>query len=136
METKVEEFKQPSPFVRDSRLRKSFRIKNRVKYNPKLTPAAIIFMKSLDNKKLNISSPQTSLKSSTSTQTYTKVPKIHKINIEYVSSCNETSEESECSFEIDDDRRKLINKKPQLGYRNYFKKLQKKKQFLDFFKKN
>lgn len=135
MESKLEEFKQPSPFVRESRLRKSFRIKNRVKYNPKLTPAALIFMKSLDNKKINYSTPSSSLSPSTLLSTTYTLPTLKIANIEHhrhVNS-NETSDESECSFECDDDRRKLINKQPL--YRNYFKKFQKKKQLLDFFKK-
>lgn len=37
---------QPAAFVRNSKLRKSFRIRHR--YNPKLPPAAVIFMRSIE----------------------------------------------------------------------------------------
>jgi hypothetical protein len=41
----------PNQFVRGSKMRKSFRIRHR--YNPKLPPAAVLFMKSLEQNKVS-----------------------------------------------------------------------------------
>lgn len=113
------EFQTPAPFVRGSRLRKSFRIKNRQRYNAKLPPAAIIFMKSLEVKQ-NSSIHQT-----------LPTTKIEPTN----SNVTVISDESEFDFECEDDDVKLIRKQPVHIYRNSFKKLQKKKRFIDFFKR-
>lgn len=114
----------PTTFVRGSKLRKSFRIRHR--YNSKLPPAAVLFMKSLEHNKV------------------TKFDTIRGKSIFYTTAANLKKDEEETAEEIFDplvdEEEHLIKKSPILRRRTSFKKLSGKKklkfnEFINFFKK-
>lgn len=121
---------QPTPFIRGSNIRKSVRIK-RQRFHNKVPPSALIYMKSLElTSKAHIN--DTVVRRSHS-KFHIPAPKIdHKIDLEV----SIISEDSEITIECDDEDVKLIPKQPVLRFRNSFKKFQKKRKLLDFFKKS
>lgn len=115
----------PVQFIRGSKMRKSFRIRHRC---PKLPPAAILFMKSLEHNETS------------------KLDPIRSKSVFYTSAVEDTLDDSTSlneSFDFDplaDDELPLINKTPVLRRRNSFKKLPAKKKhkidsIISFFRK-
>ena len=111
----------PTTFNRSSKLRKSFRIRHR--YNSKIPPAAVIFMKSLETNKAN------------------KFDSIRNKSTFYVTRV-ENSEVEPCTEQsydpMVDDEEPLIKKSPVLRKRSSFKNLTTKKKlktnFIQFFR--
>lgn len=104
----------PTQFVRGSKMRKSFRINQR--YNPKLPPAAVIFMKSLEKNKAS------------KFETLRIKPKFTAKITKNITEKEEDSEFFNESFDplVEDDQ-PLITKVPSLRRKNSLKKLSAKK---------
>lgn len=108
----------PSVFVRGSKFRKSFRIRHR--FNAKLPPAAIIFMKSLEkNKVLDKVSTFESVKSMSIFYTT-------PVEAENHDELRTTSTTDDFDPLVEDDQ-KLIKKSPILRRRSSIKNLSGKK---------
>lgn len=125
----------PAPFVRHSKLRKSFRIRHR--YNSKLPPAAILFMKSLEQNKV---SKFDSIRSRSTF--YTSINgHVMKCEDEQASESLQTSDNAVDHFDpLADDEQQLLSKSPVLRRRNSVKKLSGKKKLkmnklISFFRK-
>lgn len=112
----------PTQFIRGSKMRKSFRVHQR--FNPKLPPAAVLFMKSLEKNKVS------------NFDTFRV-----KFNLQVK---QEKESDSDClneSFDpLVDEEQPLINKTPLLRRRNSLKKLAAKKKqrvssIIGFFRK-
>lgn len=117
---------QPTAFVRGSNLRKSVRIK-RQRFHNKVPPSALIYMKSLEKTNINETIRRSNSKF------HIPAPKVdQKIDLEI----SMISENSEIAIECDDEDVKLISKQPVLRFRNSFKKFQKKRKLIDFFRRN
>lgn len=149
--TKEEPFESaPTPFVRGSKMRKTFRIRQR--YNSKLPPAAVLFMKSLEqNTTNNFDTIRTKCESFKSPfgPIRSKSGSI-KSNSSFYLNINESLEkfdyqEEDCSL-IDcydplvDETQLLIKKSPNLRRRNSIKKSSGKKKLkiskiISFFRK-
>lgn len=118
----------PTAFVRGSKFRKSFRIRQR--YNSKLPPAAILFMKSMEKNKVNTSFETVKGKSIF----YTTAVEVEMPD-ESMCVCNEDYDSV-----VEDDEQKLIKKSPVLRHRSSIKKLSGKKKMkmsklISFFRK-
>lgn len=127
----------PAPFVRHSKLRKSFRIRHR--YNSKLPPAAILFMKSLEQNKV---SKFDSIRSRSTF--YTSINgQVMKCEDEQASGSLQSSTSDNAVDQFDplaDDEQQLLSKSPVLRRRNSIKKLSGKKKLkmnklISFFRK-
>ena len=119
-----ENFSEPQPtlFIRGSKMRKSFRIRHR--YNAKFPPAAIIFMKNLEQ---NDFAKFDTLK----TKSIVRKPEIEETDEK---DLNETFDP------LVDEEEVLIAKSPVLTRRGSLKKLKSKRKlkmnnFINFFKK-
>lgn len=111
----------PAPFVRGSKLRKSFRIRHR--YNSKLPPAAVLFMKSLEDNKVN---KIESIRSKS----------IFPTTVEKIEDDPTNDMDDQCT----DDMEPLIRKSPALRRRKSFKNLPGRKKLkmnnlISFFRK-
>lgn len=113
MSLRKEDSSDLPPFVRGSKFRKSFRIRQR--YNAKLPPAAILFMKSLEKNKVST------------------FEAVKSKSIFYTTTVElEVQDEPEWTVTDDNDpfadEQKLIKKSPILRRRSSMKKLSGKKE--------
>lgn len=129
--TKEDSFEMAGNFVRGSKLRKSFRIRHR--YNSKLPPAALIYMKSLERKS-NESEINTAMKPSiVSVHLKSDIRKKEEKPIRKIKNLTEITELDETFC---DDSTPLLRK---TSSRNSFKKPAKKykkklNKIISFFK--
>jgi len=129
--TKEDSFEMAGNFVRGSKLRKSFRIRHR--YNSKLPPAALIYMKSLE-RKTNESEINTTMKPSiVSVHLKSDIRKKEEKPIRKIKNLTEITELDETFC---DDSTPLLRK---TSSRNSFKKPAKKykkklNKIISFFK--
>lgn len=118
----------PAQFIRGSKMRRSFRIRHR--YSPKLPPAAVLFMKSLEHNK--VSKFDTTRNESIFYTT---------IDVSIIQDIIEDPISLDESYDLlADEQQPLINKTPVLRRRNSFKKLSGKKKhkmssIIGFFRK-
>lgn len=149
--TKEESFESaPTPFVRGSKMRKSFRIRQR--YNSKLPPSALLFMKSLEQNKTNkfdtirtkFESNKSPFGSIRSTSGSIKSNSTFYLNIsESLEMLDHQQEDCDLIDSYDplvDEKQLLIRKSPVLRRRNSIKKLSGKKKLkmnklISFFRK-
>lgn len=135
----------PTAFVRGSKLRKSFRIRQR--FNPKLPPAAVLFMKSLEKNKVNTFAPRRckqELSRSRNGSSRSKRDPV-EVSLSFNLEGDERPEDiADCSLSdvfdpLADEEQLLIKNSPKLKRRGSFKKLSGKKlqisKLLRFFKK-
>lgn len=140
----------PTPFVRGSKMRKSFKIRQR--YNSKLPPSAVLFMKSLEQNQLNkFDSMRTKIESFKSPfGTIRSKSGSMKSNSTFYLNIDESLENfdhkpedcslSDCYDPLADEKQLLIKKSPILRRRNSFKQLSSKKKLkmnklISFFRK-
>lgn len=130
--TKEDNFEMAGNFVRGSKLRKSFRIRHR--YNSNLPPAALIYMKSLEQKKNSENEINTTIKPSiVSVHLKSDIRKKEEQPIRKIRNLTEITELDETFC---DDSTPLLRK---TSSRNSFKKPAKKykkklNKIISFFK--
>lgn len=135
----------PTAFVRGSKLRKSFRIRQRL--NPKLPPAAVLFMKSLEKNKVNTFDSRRSKRGLSRSRNGSSRSKREpaEVSLSLKLEDDERPEDiADCSLSevfdpLADEEQLLIKDSPMLKRRSRFKKLYGKKlqisKLIRFFRK-